>query len=71
MKNIEEMTNVELKTQRLNKLKIKESLYTSNNYDVPQYILDEIKILTNELNSIKDIVEKVDDEASGLITNKN
>ena len=71
MKNIEEMTNVELKTRRLNKLKIKESLYTSNNYDVPEYILDEIKILTNELNSIKDIVEKVDDEASGLITNKN
>jgi len=71
MKNIEEMTNVELKTRRLNKLKIKESLYTSNNYDVPQYILDEIKILTNELNSIKDIVEKVDDETSGLITNKN
>jgi hypothetical protein len=38
---------------------------------VPEYILNEIKILTNELNSIKDIVEKVDDEASGLITNKN
>jgi hypothetical protein len=48
--------NIELQIVRLKKLIIKEQLYLSNGYEVPEYIKKEIKQLLNNI-VIKDSVE--------------
>jgi hypothetical protein len=52
MKNTE-TNKIELMTIKLNKLKIKEAMYVSNGYEVPQYIKSEIEVLLKELSTKK------------------
>jgi hypothetical protein len=72
------MSSVELKTQKLNSLKIKEAMWITAGYECPQHIKKEIELLTNDLNNIdfikesnstKDIVEKGGSEIPILTTN--
>jgi hypothetical protein len=46
------MSSVELKTEKLNSLKIKEAMWITAGYECPEYIKKEIELLTKDLNSI-------------------
>lgn len=61
------MSDVELKTQKLNSLKIKEAMWITAGYDCPEYIKKEIELLTNDLNSI--VFHKEDDDTSSNAKN--
>lgn len=56
-----------LKTERLNKLLIKQVMYQQSGYQVPDYITNEITKLKDEL---KNVVEKDGDRTSTLPTNQ-
>lgn len=47
------MDNIELQTRRLNKLVIKESMYISSGYEVPEHVKTEIAKLRELLKNIK------------------
>jgi hypothetical protein len=46
------MSKVELKTQKLNSLKVKEAMWITAGYECPEHIKKEIELLTKDLNSI-------------------
>lgn len=56
-----------LKTERLNKLLIKQVMYQQSGYQVPDYITNEITKLKDEL---KNVVEKDGDRTPTLPTNQ-
>jgi len=58
---------IQLKTERLNSLLVKEMMYRTNGYETPEYITKEIKELKQYL---KDIVGKGGSEIPILATNK-
>ena len=63
---------IEIMTNKLNSLKVKQAMWINGGYDCPEYISKEIKLLTENLNRLtfnKDIVEKASDKTEGLTTN--
>lgn len=63
---------IEIMTNKLNTLKVKQAMWINGGYDCPEYISKEIKLLTENLNKLtfnKDIVEKDAGETAGLTTN--
>lgn len=63
---------IEIITNKLNSLRVKEAMWISGGYECPEYIKNEITFLTDNLNKLcfhKERVEKVSGETEGLTTN--